>query len=139
MLDYRLLKAIAFDQAAAQRHVTVGDQQQAVGILSIAAGAADLLIVRLDRAGRSQVGNGAHVGAVNAHAKGVGGDDNLDSVFDKGALNGVPVWPLHARVIGGRSPAIPLEACGLFFGAFAGGGIDDGGTWPLVGRIEGFG
>ena len=53
-------------------------QQQAEGVVPVAAGAADLLVVRLDRARRREVDDRAHVGAVDAHAEGVGGDDDLE-------------------------------------------------------------
>ena len=85
------------------------------------------------------MGDGTHIGAVNAHAKGIGSHHDLDLVLHKGALNGVAVWPGHARVIGGDPPAGPLQAGGLFLGALAGGGIDDGGPRLLAGGAEGFG
>ena len=46
--------------------------------LPVAPGAADLLVVGLDRSRRREVDDRAHVGAVDAHAEGVGGDHDLE-------------------------------------------------------------
>ena len=143
VLDHRLFGSaaigIAFDQPPSQRHIAGGDQQLAVGIFTVASGAADLLVVGLYRAGRSQVGDGAHIGAVDPHAEGVGGDDDLNPVLDEIALDLVAIRPSHAGVIGCCPPAGILEADGFLFGDLAGRGVYDGRTGFLVRSAEGFG
>lgn len=46
------------------------------GGLAVTAGAAGLLVVALDGLGQVEVGDEAHVGLVDAHAEGDGGDDD---------------------------------------------------------------
>ena len=52
-------------------------EHQAVRGGAVAAGAARLLIIRLDAAGNVVVDDEPHVGLVDAHAEGVGGHDDL--------------------------------------------------------------
>ena len=77
----------SFQQAAAQRQV-LRPAHQAERVLAVAAGATDLLVIGLDRTGRAEVRHGAHVGAVDAHAEGVGGADHVDLAGGECRLRG---------------------------------------------------
>ena len=59
--------------------VGVGVKQNRAGGITVAASAADLLVVGLHRSGQGVVNDGAHVGFVDAHAKRDGGDDDLQA------------------------------------------------------------
>ena len=59
-------------------NVVLGVEQHAAGILTVASGAAGLLQVVLQGAGDVGVNDQPHVGFVDAHAEGVGGDDGPD-------------------------------------------------------------
>ncbi len=64
------------DLAAADLQIHGRVEQDSRGWLSIAARAADLLIVLLHRLGNQVVDHTAHVGDVDSHAKGTGGKDD---------------------------------------------------------------
>ena len=49
----------------------------------------------------------AHVGFVDAHAEGVGGDDHLDLAGHEAALGGGAVLGVHAGVVGERRRSPP--------------------------------
>ena len=56
--------------------VLVAVEQDALGVLTVAAGAARLLIVGLQAAGNIVVNDPPNVGTVDAHAEGVGGGND---------------------------------------------------------------
>jgi len=122
---------------AAAGQITGGGEKQAVGVLAIASCAADLLIVGLHGAGGGEVNHRPNVATVDAHAEGVGGHHDLKVAVLKLLLHPLPLLGAEARVVGGGVPARALEAEGLFFGGFAGGGIEDGGASVGAGGIEG--
>ena len=86
----RLLAPAALDEAPAQRQVAGRVQEEAEGLLPVAPRAPDLLVVGLDRARRGEVDDGAHVGAVDAHAEGVGGHHDLERAVREGPLGARP-------------------------------------------------
>ena len=55
------------------------------------------------------MGDEADVGLVDAHAEGVGGDDDRHPPFDEGILNGGALLIVHARVIAEGPDAGPLH------------------------------
>ena len=64
-------------------------EQDGARRLAVASGAADLLVVGLDGAGKRDVDDGADVGLVDAHAEGDGGDDDLELAGEEVALDAV--------------------------------------------------
>ena len=123
----RVACASPLEQAAPQRHVAGRHEQQPERGLAVAAGAPDLLVVGLDRAGRREVDDGAHVGAVDAHAERVGGDDDLErarrgtrccAACARGPARGPRGRPRRAS----RAP----RAARLLLGALARRRVDDG-------------
>ena len=130
---------VALDQPPAQGQVSRGYQQQAEGRGAVASGPPGLLVVGLYRARRRQVDDAAHVGTVDAHAEGVGGDDDLLRASDEGALHRLAGVAVHAGVVGGGVPAARGEPGGLFLRLAAGGGVEDGRALPGAGGGEGLG
>ena len=84
-------------------HLAVGEgvEEDGAGGLTVAAGAADLLVVGLDGAGESDVDDGADVGLVDAHAEGDGGDDDLEFAGVEVALDALADAGFEAGVVGG--------------------------------------
>src|SRR5690606_1593319 len=66
------------DQPAPQADVGRAGDQPAEGGFAVAPRAPDLLVVRLARAGRRDVHDGADVRPIDAHPERVGGDDDVD-------------------------------------------------------------
>jgi hypothetical protein len=93
----------SFDQRSAQRQVTGRDEQEPKRVCAVAAGPANLLIVGLDRAGRSKVDDGADVGSVYAHAKSVRRDDDLGAPVGKSALTLFPLGRRETRMVDARA------------------------------------
>lgn len=111
----------------------VGAAEQAV-----AAGAANLLVVAFEGCGHAGMNHGADIGLVDAHAKGDGGDDDLDFSSLEGSLDTFAGVGVEAGVVGGGgNPACPALAArdaarSQFFGQLlrllARSCVDDG--WP---------
>ena len=91
------------DHAALVHHVLQAVGHPGVGRQAVAAGAAGLLVVALDVLGQVEVGDEAHVGLVDAHAEGDGGDHH-DAVL---AQEAVLVALAHARRPARRGTAGP--------------------------------
>ena len=101
--------------------------------LAVAAGAADLLVVGLERAGQRGVDDGADIGLVDAHAEGDGGDDHLQFAGEEGGLHLLAALGVEAGVIGGGGEIV-LQVGGEAVGFVAGGRVDDGG--PAIFRLQ---
>ena len=113
------------DLRPAQADVIRAEQGQRLGRGPVAAGAADFLVIGLDRLGQIGVGDPTDVRLVDTHAKGHGGHDDqpvllLEALFGQAAVIG-----LHAAVIVDRG--MPGLAQGLRqgLGLGAGAAIDD--------------
>ncbi len=121
----------ALDQLALLHHVLEAVGQPGGGRIAVAAGAAGLLVVALDRLRQVQVGHEAHVGLVDAHAEGDRGHDHdpvlaQEAGLVRGARGGV-----HARVVAHRVDALlHQEGRGLLHGGPR-EAVDDAGV-PLV-------
>ncbi len=105
--------------------VGVGVEEHRSRRLPVASGAADLLVVGLDAAGKRGVDDGADVGLVDAHAEGDGGDDDIELAREEVALDAFADAGFEAGVIGGGASS---KHGGQFFGGLAAGRVDDGGT-----------
>ena len=71
-----------------------------MAVAAVAAGAAHLLVVGFDRARRREMDHGPHVGPVDPHPEGVGGDHHLRLAPGKGALDR-RARPIAAQVSSG--------------------------------------
>src|SRR5690606_39941209 len=98
--------------------------------LPVASGSAYLLVIALDAARQCCVYHRAYIRLVDAHAERHRGHHYIDCPFKKGARHMFTRIVVHARVV--RSRPQRTERLGLFFGLFAGGGVDDG--WTPIAR-----
>ena len=109
----RLVGRIAtVDQKAAHTEIVAVPQQVTAGRIAIAASAARLLVVGLDALGHVVVDHVAHVGLVDAHAKGVGGNHHLNVVVDKGTLALAAGVVAHAGMVTAHANAAGSQRLG---------------------------
>ena len=99
----------------------------------VAARAPGLLVVGLDRARHRGVRDGAHVGLVDAHAEGVGGDHHLDLAVHEAPLGVGALLAPEAGVVGQHlGPQRALQRAGQVLGLRARARVDDGRARPVV-------
>ena len=79
---------------------------------AVAAAAARLLVVGLDALGHVVMDDVTHVGLVDTHAKGVGGDHHLNIVVDKGALALAAGVITHAGMVAANANAAGAQSLG---------------------------
>lgn len=102
----RLVGSVAaVDQKTTHAKIVAVPQQMAAGRVAVAAGAARLLVVGLDALGHVVMDDVAHVGLVDTHAKGVGGDHHLNVVVDKGTLALTTGVVAHAGMVAAHANA----------------------------------
>jgi len=130
---------VVLDEEAPAGQVAWAREHEPEGRLVVAAGATHLLVVGLDGSGWSQVDHRAHVGPVDSHAEGVGGDDDLGLPVGEAALGGRAAFGVEARVIAIHPPALVREPLALLFGSAARRRVDDRGALPLAGAAQGLG
>ena len=106
----------AVDQKAAHAKIVTVPQQVTAGRIAIAASAARLLVVGLDALGHVVVNHVTHVGLVDAHAKGVGGDHHLNVVVDKGTLTLAAGVVAHAGMVAAHANAAGAQCLGKLRG-----------------------
>lgn len=118
------------DEELVDAGVDVVEEEQAVGGLAVAAGAADFLVVGFEGSGQVDVYDGAHVGAVDAHAKGVGGDGDAGFSAHEAVLGVAAGFVVHAAVVGddGAGAEDAAHGLGVAFDALAGAGVEDDGA-----------
>ncbi len=105
--------------------------------LPVAAGASDLLVVRLDAAGQRQVHHRADVGLVHAHPEGDGRDHYVELSPEKRGLHLVANVGREPRVVG-LDEVVAAQLVGHGLGHLACGRVDDrrqppGTVEPLAG------
>ena len=101
------------DEAALLHQIGHAVGHPGFGGLAVAAGAAGFLVVALDGAGQVQVGDEAHIGLVDAHPEGDGGDHHDAVLAQEAVLVGGPLFGAHARVVGQGGDAFPQPGGGL--------------------------
>ena len=95
--------AVPLEHHAPLQEVGGRVDEHALGLEAVAAGAAGLLLVVLERLRRAGVHDEAHVGAVDAHAEGDRGDDDVDVFVEERVLvpcrssSSSPAWYGDAR------------------------------------------
>ena len=92
---------------------------------SVAARAARLLIVALERVAERVVDHEAHVGLVDAHAESVGGHHHADFVREPLLLAQRPFGVAQPAVVGRGRDTLPAQHVGDLLGPFARAHIDD--------------
>ena len=133
----------ALDEEHVQSLVTGLGQQKTPSRPAVSSGAARLLVVGLQRARDGRVDHSAHVGLVDAHPEGVGGDDHLGVAAHERGLGVAALLAGQARVVDGDLD--PLQRAGqlgaeLLAGATgarvhhggAGGGVRQRGQQPAA-------
>ena len=123
------LVSVAGEDAA----VGGGVHQQAARGFAVTPGAARFLVVGFERVGWRKVDDEAHVGLVDAHAKGDGGDDDAGAPGHKVVLYCGAVG--DAGVIVGGGDAVLAQQGGDALAAFARPGVDDAAA--VLGFAEG--
>ena len=109
----RLVGSVAaIDQKAAHAKIVAIPQQMAAGRVAIATGATCLLVVGLDALGHVVMNHVAHVGLVDTHAKGIGGNHHLNIVVDKGALALTTGVVAHAGMVAANANAAGAQRLG---------------------------
>ena len=102
--------------------VAVGEEEHAARRIAVAARAARLLIVAFEVARQVVVDHRAHVGLVDAHAEGDGGDQHRHLVADEARLIGRALLGGQPGVVGQRGDAVGGELPAEVFGAARGSG-----------------
>ena len=110
------------DQAA---EVGAHRQQHRLRRQPVAPRAAGLLVVGLEAGRDRHVPDRAHVGLVDAHPEGVGGDDHVDLARHEAALDRGPLLRLHPGVVGAGAHARLAQRLGDLVGVLAGAAVDD--------------
>ena len=113
------------DEEVLDAAVLAAAQQDHVGVIDAAPGAADLLVVGHHRAGRLEVHDEGQVGLVVAHAERAGGDHGLDLVAQQALLGGDPLLGLLLAAVGERSDAVGGEERRDLLGVALGQRVDD--------------
>ena len=104
-----LVGAALFVEADQPAEVGAHRQQHRFGGQPVASGPAGLLVVGLDAGRDRHVPDRAHVGLVDAHPEGVGGDDHLDLAGHEALLGGGALLGRPSRR-GRRPRSAPLRA-----------------------------
>src|SRR5690606_16749761 len=101
-----------FDHLPQQHQVAEAVAHPGVGRFAVAAGAAGLLVVALDRLGQVDVGDEAHVGLVDAHAEGDRRHHHHAFAAQESALVAGARGRVHAGVVGQGVDALVGEEGG---------------------------
>ncbi|MCY1237797.1 hypothetical protein D9M72_505060 [compost metagenome] len=105
--------------------------QDGGGGFAVAPGAADLLVVAVQRVGDVGVNDEADVGFVDAHAEGGGGHHHVQFVVEELLVDAVPLALLPAGVVGLSARAQGSEFGRVGLGVLAGGGVQQAGAFEL--------
>ena len=105
-----------------------GGQQIGRGGFAIATGSSCLLEILFGRRGEFDVDDGAHIGFVDAHTEGVGGDHGLDIAAHPCLLPFLLLLGLQSGMIESGRNILLVQCLGNGFGLVARTDIDDGGA-----------
>jgi hypothetical protein len=97
----------------------------------------DLLVVVVERARRGGVEHEAHVGLVDAHAEGRGGDDDGGRARAEPVVHRLAPGPTEARVVGLRRDPAAAQRLGEAAGLGARGAVDQAPARVLLGERGG--
>ena len=112
--------------------------ENAARALAVAAGAAGFLVVALERFRQVVVHDPAHVGLVDAHAEGDGGDDHLRVVANERFLVVAARVRIETGVVRQRADAVALQLPGELVDALARQAVDDAGAAIAARVLEQF-
>ena len=114
--------------------VGIGVHQDGAAGLAVAAGAAYLLVIAFEAGGQRGVDDRAHVGLVDAHSEGDGGDDDFEASFEKLALDALAGLRVESSMIGGAGKGAG-QLGSRRLSLFARGRVDDG--WAALAGLGG--
>ncbi len=115
------------DQGGHAHHVAAGVEQDALRFQTVAPRSPRFLLKVLDRLGHRNVQDKAHVGAIDTHAEGNGGDDDVTAFGGKFVLGGVAFLGGQAGVIRPGVDAALAQAGGEVVHVAAAHAVDDAG------------
>ena len=118
--------------------VGVGEQHQAEGGQSIAAGSPGLLIIGLQRARQVKVDHEPQVRLVDAHPKGVGGDDRVQLAGHEVLLHLLPLFGEQPAVVESDAAVGTLvgQQLGNLLAGLASGRVDDAAAGRPVEHVQ---
>ena len=116
------------DNARPLRGIRSGIEQETFRGLAIAPSSAGFLRVGLDTLGHGGMNNAADVGAIDAHAEGDCGDDDIEAFLLEVFLNALADAGGEAGVVCRGFEFFAFEFVGEGFGVFATDAVDDGGA-----------
>ena len=120
-----LVVGIVVDEIAGGLHIPQREQQDALGLFAVAAGAAGFLVVVFQVFGHIIMQHETHIGFVDAHAEGVGGHHDPAAVVDEILLVLLPFAGFQPGVVAGGRDARRPQLAAERLDAFAGGAVDD--------------
>ena len=94
--------------------VFIGIESDAVALAAVASGTSSLLIIAFERLGDVVVDNEAHVGLVDAHSEGDGGDDDVDALHQEVVLRFGTTLRVESSVVGSGLDVVGLKHSGEF-------------------------
>ncbi len=103
------------------------EEQDGFGFFAVASGAANFLVVGIERIADIVVIDETNVRLINAHAEGVCGDDDFGLARHEAILNIAAFGSLQAAVIEKRRDALLIEKTHDLFGSLPGGNVYDAG------------
>ena len=123
--DRAVVRVRLVDEALLTLAVGGSVEQGALGRVAVAARAARLLVVGLEAAGHPVVHHVADVRLVDAHAEGVGRDNDRRLAGGETAVRRRALLAAHARVVRGRADAHASQLLREFLGRLPRTGVDD--------------
>ena len=119
-------RILVLDEHFLEEAVARRVEQHALRRLAVATGAAGLLVVGFERPRQVEVDDRADVGLVDAHAEGVGGDDDLGLAAHEPVLGLGPLLAGQARVVDdGLAAQLLLEELADRLATRPARGVDD--------------
>ena len=107
---------VALKEKVVGAAVRVGVHQDGAAGRTVAAGASDFLVIGLQAAGQGGVNHGSHIGLVDPHAEGDGGDHYLDASLQELLLDALAMYGIEPGVVGGTGEVVRKvggHGCGL--------------------------
>ena len=106
-------------------HILFAIEGYALTLATVAAGTTGLLIIALETLGYVVVDDKTHVGLVDTHSEGYGGDDDVDILHEELVLVLGAHLRVEASVVRERLDAVDLQQFGEVFDTLASEAVDD--------------
>ena len=126
---------LVFQEEFLDHHILGREQQDAFRGLSVPASPARFLVVVFQTGGHVVVEYEAHVGLVDAHAEGVGGDDHRGPVVLEILLGLLALLLAHPCMVPGSRDPFQPEPVAQFIHVLPGGTVDDAAVFRMILQI----